>query len=49
MPISTTISMMRGPVFRSEQWAIGEEYLDDDGVHLRVMAADSWILPRFSQ
>lgn len=49
MPVGVTAAMMRDPVFRSEQWGVEEKYLDDDGVHLRAVAADSWIPSTFSQ
>lgn len=41
-------AVTRGPC-SGEQWGIAEGCLDDDGVHSRAVAADSRILPIFSQ
>ena len=43
------VAVRREPMFRSEQWGMEEGCLDDDGVRSKAMAADSWILPAFSQ
>ena len=47
MSVRMTVTMTQEPMFRGDKWGITEEYLDDDGVHCRVMATDSWIQPRF--